>query len=193
MVCQDLGLVPIKRPAADVIPPGTQLIPEFHTDGEIRAVARGEIGGRAIIAIHHRWSINVVYGSFWIDRTIVTSPAPPWPMLRMTPIKRLASMRTPPMGVRPRRGGEADVGLDHDGFRRAYRVRTDSPDFAVAMLDLEAQEFLAEHPGDKWYVMPGAISIVQDGKMNEKRLRRGVERMAGLLPLLPPELEEWID
>lgn len=192
-VCEEIGIVPVKRPAADVIPAGTKLIPEFHADGEIKAVARGHINGHRIIAIHHQWSINVVYASISVQRTIVTSPAPPWPPVSILPRRRMLAMRTPPMGVRPRRGGEADVGLDHDGFRRAFRLRTAAPDFAVAMLDLEAQTFLADHPGDKWYVMPGAVSVVQDGKMNEQRLRRGVERLAGLLTLIPPELEEWVD
>lgn len=145
-------------------------------------VATGAVEKRDVFAIEHKYVVSTGQVTAVITHTAVACRCPAfWPSIELKPetiFHRLAD-----------RLGASDLELESERFNRRWRVATDDPDLALAILTPEAQSMLETAPRpETWHIGNGWIRVVRRSAIKPEELPAYVRRPVDLLALVPPEM-----
>jgi hypothetical protein len=163
---------------------GFGALPGIPDRGQISHLMRGTLRDRPLAVYSHALMVQTGYATVPVQHTVILCGAPDWPTVRIAPRNALSRLML-------RMGRARGVLLDRADFNRTFGVRTDAPDFAVALLGPELQGHLVDHSGVTWHIQPGVVAMVYRGALRADRLEAALERLRRFWALVPDELEHW--
>jgi hypothetical protein len=85
-----------------------------------------------------------------------------------------------------------DFKLENEAFNDRWIVKTESEDFALLLLSPQVQEFLTNAPsGETWQIGNSWICWFRQKPLKLAEARLPIDRLTGLMRLIPPELAHW--
>lgn len=159
-------------------------LPGIPDRGQISHLMRGTLHERPLAIYSHALMVQTGYATVPVQHTVILCGAPDWPRVRIVPRNAFGRLML-------RLGRARGVWLDRADFNRAFHVRSEVPDFAIALLGPELQGHLLDHPGISWHVLPGVVAMVYRGALRADRLAAALDRLRRFWALVPDELEHW--
>jgi len=159
-------------------------LPGIPRGGDIRHVMTGTMHGRDLLVFQHTYVVNTGQAVIPVHHTVLTTPAPPWPVVTVLPRRGLRALAY-------RLGLRRGLLLEDEAFNLAFRIRTDDEEFALTLLDPDLQQFLREHVRITWHVHAGRAAMIYGGAVKVDRLEASLDRLRRFWENVPRELEDW--
>lgn len=156
-----------------------------HGSSGLRFWAGGEVDGRHVFLIEHSYTVHAGNSHYVVRHSAVATACPPtWPSISLRGQNLITGWWANLRGH--------DFKLENEAFNDRWIVRTDSEDFALLFLSPQVQEFLTSAPsGETWQIGRGWICWFRQKPLKLKDAQLPLERLLGLMRLIPPELEHW--
>lgn len=151
----------------------------------VRMWAGGEVDGRHVDLIEHAYVVSTGKSSHTVYHCAAATACPAaWPSLTLSPGNVVTSWWASLRGQ--------DMTLENEAFNERWIVKAESEDFALLVLTPRVQEFLAHGPsGESWQIGDGAVCWVRRRQVKPETVCEPLDRLMGLMALIPPELEHW--
>lgn len=181
----EVEVAPPKARREELFAPFASLKALRHGAKGMRIWARGEHDGVQVFLIEHNYTVHTGKSNHTVRHTAATAACPPqWPSLSLKGQNMITGWWANLRGK--------DMRLENDAFNERWIVRAENEDFALLFLSPDVQEFLCAAPsGEAWQIGDGWICWYRQKPLKAADAFVPVERLAGLMRLLPPELSHW--
>lgn len=151
--------------------------------------AYGKRNGLRLHVIEHSYSKGSGKSRTTRTHTVVATPCPRgWANVAVTR-EHLFTRMGKLLGLK-------DLDLENPRFNKLWRVTCEDEGFALALLGMGVQEYLANtHKpdlGEQWRVVGGMLCVLRNTTMSAAKLKLLVERFEGFVGAMEPELREML-
>jgi hypothetical protein len=156
-----------------------------HGAKGVRIWAGGAVEGRQVFLIDHAYTVHTGKSNHTVHHTAAATACPAqWPVVSLKGQNLVTGWWANLHG--------RDMTLENEAFNKRWIVRAENEDFALLVLSPQVQEFLCNAPsGETWQIGHGWICWYRQKGLQIDNADVPVERLMGLVRLLPAELAHW--
>lgn len=153
--------------------------------------ARGQSLGRDVVVIEHSYTTGSGKNKRTVNNTaaaLLGRSGAGWPLLSLTGESIFHR-------IGEKFGGIRDVQLEDERFNRRWRIKCNDEDFALAMLNPEVQQLLADADRREWWAVGGPASFVCIGRnaaVTGAQLDHMLTRLGEMVRAMAPEARQGL-
>ena len=159
-------------------------LPELPRNATVKHLIRGEFDGRPITVFQSSYMMYTGQVFMQIAYTVYGVDAADWPVTHITRRNWFGRLAL-------KLGRQSGFLLDNPQFNARFKVRTESEDFAIALLSPEMQAFMLTKTNVRWRIKDGRVCLCYSGTLKPARMTASLDRMRQFWSLVPEELEAW--
>lgn len=157
----------------------------FYNTGSATLRYIGRLDDRQLAIYQHQYMVFAGTTTVPVVHTVyLVEVSPHWPRLTITRRSSFAWLGR-------LFGRSPGLQLDDPQFNRAFSVKAENDDFAIALLTPDMQRYLLTKRTVTWRIDLCRLALMYKGKLREKRIAASLDRLAGFLDRIPDELEAW--
>lgn len=151
----------------------------------VQWIARGDSSGLSVTLVEHVYTTGSGKNRTTHYHAIAAAPCPrSWPRVEISEehlFDKIAQMF-----------GRGDFNVESEEFNKRFKVKTESDDFALLLLNPEVQAWCLALPRRTAVsIGDGAICVVRKARLSAKEVSEFAGAPAALLGLLPESMEHW--
>ena len=157
---------------------------ELPRNATVKHVMRGEFDGRPITIFESSYMMYTGQAFIQIAYTVYAVETADWPVTHITRRNWFGRMAL-------KLGRRSGFLLDNPQFNARFKVRTESEDFAIALLSPQMQAFMLTKTNARWRIKDGRVCLCYSGTLKPARMTASLDRLRQFWELVPDELEAW--
>ena len=157
---------------------------ELPRNATVKHVMRGEFDGRPITIFESSYMMYTGQAFIQIAYTVYGVETADWPTTHITRRNWFSRLAL-------KLGRQSGFLLDNPQFNARFKVRTESEDFAVALLSPQMQTFMLTKTNLRWRIKDSRVCLCYSGTLKPARMAASLDRMRQFWSLVPEELEGW--
>ncbi len=181
----EVDAAPSKERRGGLFTPFASLKALRHSAKGLRTWAGGEVEGRQVFLIEHAYTVHTGKSNHTVHHTAAAIACPSqWPVVSLKGQNVVTGWWANLHG--------RDMKLENEAFNKQWIVRAENEDFALLVLSPQVQDFLCNAPsGETWQIGHGWICWYRQKRLKIDNADVPIDRLMGLVRLLPPELQHW--